>query len=301
MKTVFNNRQLAHVWAQQTQSRGRNANNSMYFNDNKIWSYGSHYCIASINYNSKDERLNLINEHGYSSTTSKQRRDVLNSLNYKGLYVPRPSDINHPDNEDYLFNQLIETISESLNEKKKYKTYEDFKRPLANLNEFLAFIGKPKIDVPMDIIELLIDVHSVRAIKLRAYEEKRAEKRKLAEIAYETARLERIQEYADQLRLWPQGLNTRSIPNDLFPKDYSMIRIKPNSLDTVETSRGAEVPLNEALELLKSTLDKSVNVGYKVGHFKVDEIKNDILEIGCHTISISQAYDVLKPLLKEES
>lgn len=297
MKTVFNNRQLAHVWAQQTQKSGRNSSRSMFFEDNKIWSYGSHYCIASINVNSNGERLNLINEHRYSPTTGKQRNDVLDALNYKGLYVPCPENVESSENEEYLFDKLIETIKRCLNPNKKYYHFKYYKGSLNNLNTYLKFIGQKTVEVPLDLINIMIDVHSVRVVKKKAYEDKKAEKSRLASIERENARLARIQEYADELRLWPQGLNTKSIPYDLFPKDFTMIRISPSRPNLVETSRGAEVPLNEALKLLKRTLDKSVKIGHKVGHFKVDEIKNDTLEIGCHTISIKQASEILLPLL----
>ena len=41
MKTVFNTRQCAHVWAQQTQFEGRNASNSVHFRDRTFYSYAT--------------------------------------------------------------------------------------------------------------------------------------------------------------------------------------------------------------------------------------------------------------------
>lgn len=297
MKQVFNNRQLAHVWAQQTQATGRNPSNSMYFSGNKIYSYGSHYCVASINVNSNGDRLNLVNECNYSVTTAKQRSDVWNALNYKGLYVPCPEDTYNYKNEAYLFDKLIKTIDVSLNPNRKYSGHEDYKRSLKNLNTYLTFIGKKEVSVPMNIVEMLIDVHAVRSIRLNELKLKNEEKNRIKAYNEAMARKQRIIEYKEELELWPKGLNTKSIPSDLFPKDFDVIRIKPSNPKVVETSRGAEVPLDHALRLLRLTLAKETKQGERVGHFTVDNIKDDTLKVGCHTISIKQASEVLKPLL----
>ena len=46
MKKVFQNTsEVVHVFAQQTQSRS-NQTGSIYFRDNKIYSYGSHYLLG---------------------------------------------------------------------------------------------------------------------------------------------------------------------------------------------------------------------------------------------------------------
>ena len=62
MKNVFNNRQLAHVWANQSQDTGRNANGSMFFESDTIYSYGRHYAMARIyKRNESQKTLVLIN------------------------------------------------------------------------------------------------------------------------------------------------------------------------------------------------------------------------------------------------
>ena len=46
MKTVFDNRQLAHVWASQSQEHGRGS--SFYFNGRVIYSYRDSWPLAVI-------------------------------------------------------------------------------------------------------------------------------------------------------------------------------------------------------------------------------------------------------------
>lgn len=47
MKTVFDNRQVAHVWAQQNQSQGRYSNAQFYFRDRTIFSYRDSWPLAT--------------------------------------------------------------------------------------------------------------------------------------------------------------------------------------------------------------------------------------------------------------
>jgi hypothetical protein len=80
MKHVFSNSQLAHVWASQSQESGRNANGSMFFDGNTMYSYGRHYAMATIHKDTNGNKLVLVNEHRYSMTTGRQRSDVLDAI-----------------------------------------------------------------------------------------------------------------------------------------------------------------------------------------------------------------------------
>ena len=67
MKTVFTNSEIVHVFNEQNQNEGRTSTGSMYFYNNKIYSYGSHYLLGHF----IDNETILINDTGYSNTTSK--------------------------------------------------------------------------------------------------------------------------------------------------------------------------------------------------------------------------------------
>lgn len=71
MKTKFTNSELCRVFLTQTQSHGQNANNSMYFSGNRLYSYGQHYKLAEIITSKSGEVAVLINNTGYSNTTGK--------------------------------------------------------------------------------------------------------------------------------------------------------------------------------------------------------------------------------------
>ena len=44
---VFSNREIPHLWAHQTQDEARNGTASFYFRGATIYSYGSHFPIAT--------------------------------------------------------------------------------------------------------------------------------------------------------------------------------------------------------------------------------------------------------------
>ena len=67
MKTIFNNKEIMQIFNEQKQSEGKNSSGSIYFYDNKIYSYGSHYLLGEF----IDKDTIIINDYGYSNTTSK--------------------------------------------------------------------------------------------------------------------------------------------------------------------------------------------------------------------------------------
>jgi hypothetical protein len=68
----MNNKEVAHSWAHQTQSRA--SGSSFYYVGETIYSYGSHFPIARLFTHPKTKgRAVLFTTHGYSVTTSKHK------------------------------------------------------------------------------------------------------------------------------------------------------------------------------------------------------------------------------------
>lgn len=300
MKQVFNNRQLAHIWAQQKQATGRNASSSMFFEDNTIYSYGYHYAIATMHFKGL-KKLVLVNEHGYSNTTCKQRNDVLRAIKYTDyiyvpsyIYVPRPTNLECEENEIYLYNQVISQIDSLMSTRTKNTSFEWLEYHIKLLNLYLSFIEKPLFKLDGVYYEALKEINKIRIDRNFENGQKR-------QLKFEKENRLLKEEHATYVAQWLSGEQiNRRIRWDLFKTDFKnaeLIRIKPNQPDIVETNQGAEVPLSHALRLLNLVLKNEVRQGERVGHFTVDSVKEDILKIGCHTISIKQASEVLLPLL----
>ena len=65
-KQVFTNKQITSVFLAQSQDTGRTSNSSMYFEGNKMFSYGEHYLMAVLQGNTL-----MISQRDSSVTTNK--------------------------------------------------------------------------------------------------------------------------------------------------------------------------------------------------------------------------------------
>lgn len=289
IKQVFSsNAQLCHVWASETQETGR-ANN-VFFNSSEIYSYGYHFLAAKIYTNERGEKFALMNECRYSVSTAKHLRDIRSALigRMKYVEVPNPSNINDKQNEEYFLDKISEELGNIFNSRVQYAS-RHYLSLIVEYNLFLSFRDGKNVKLfdldseTKETIEFLIR-EKVAKSKTREIER---------QVKLEKERQARLLEYADELKLWPLNKNTKNIPYDLFSSEYDLIRIASNGTD-VETSRGAIVPLSHATRLLNLVLTGQARVGDRVGHFTLDEINEETLTIGCHTINIEQAKTVLK-------
>lgn len=78
MKTKFNNSELTHVWANQTQTHGKGSN--MFFEHDSIYSYGYHFKLAQHVTNKDGQKCVFFNDRQYSNSTSKQQALVWRSI-----------------------------------------------------------------------------------------------------------------------------------------------------------------------------------------------------------------------------
>ena len=87
MKKVFtSSSEVIHLFAQRSQFEGKCSN--VFFYDSKIYSYGYHYLLGEFITNKKNEAAIIINDSGYSSTTSKHISQIRQATRqYKQFFV----------------------------------------------------------------------------------------------------------------------------------------------------------------------------------------------------------------------
>ena len=104
MKTVFTNSEIVHIFNEQNQNKGRTSSGSMYFYNNKIYSYGSHYLLAEF----LDNDTIMINNKGYSSTTGKHISLITSATRNRKQYFINETDykIVNQNIKEYL-NKLV--------------------------------------------------------------------------------------------------------------------------------------------------------------------------------------------------
>lgn len=188
----MNNRQVAHVWAQQTKPGAKGS--SFYFRDSTIYSYGPHFPIARF-IERKGRRAVLFTTRGYSVTTSKHIGQARGAIpgGVPVFYVTDPLDM--PRNKDtrQIYESRVKDASgQAARARINAEFHLDRARSIAEeANDCAEFFGwRWRLKLPEFSPEFLRTVRE-RAAKdsaRKAAETKRREERHRAEVAEVTAR-----------------------------------------------------------------------------------------------------------------
>jgi hypothetical protein len=289
IKKVFSSSsQVIHLWANQSQSDARCRN--VFFEGLSIYSYGRHYELGRfIDYNG--HKVAMINSRGYSVTTRGHISDAYHAV--EGLRLRCPTG-NLTDVEGALLanqSQLIDDIMAPLSRMKFYsESYanEHLTSTIMAHNNICNKLGHSELalELPQDLTDLIqehVTERIARQLKLQSPEM----------LALRAAKL--IKKQADVIAKW-RSSDLSSLNYNIKFKLPIMLRIRG---EMVETSQGAQVPLREAIILLKMVNSGRDVKGLTVGSFTVINKTDDIIKIGCHTIPISEANHILGAILEQ--
>lgn len=323
MKTVFDNRQLAHVWAQQTQPTGHS--NSMSFDGPVLYSYQTP--IACIYPDTHPDRFNvqgrvvLVASETYSRTTSgKHIPAMYRALRGGEMYFAVPHVLTdsrdgyngarhslgratvgtHDQNLEYL---RVEFDKEAKRQERTRDYSPERMRYLAiDCDAYARAFGLESLEQSTVVCpareQEISALRAARRLKREtpAYLAKKAlEDEQRARRHAENARLSFARE-AERRGEWLAGGTVPWYGTDEGGGAY--LRLMP---DRVETSQGAHVPLADArraITFIRLQRDHNsewrdrgiVPRGYvPVGAFKVDHIAaNGDIKAGCHFIRFAE-------------
>lgn len=268
MKKVFNNSDLAHKYANQSQFEGRNSNGSMFFRDKIIYSYGHHFPIAKIVTNEQGNEAMLFTFRTYSNTTSKQVTIVRSATRqYHKIYCYNP-DFNYSDN----FKQWLTMAETQANKLEKAKKPEIYLTELARISEQVAkyaeFFG----------IEIPETLKAVLSIKDKN-ENLQYMTKKAALLKIEKAQKEKEQkrEFKEQINKWFNNETQRIYTRYKF----DFLRINNNR---VETTQAVQIPIEIAKRLHQKIVTNTLQVGEQILNYKINQVDN-IIKIGCHAFT----------------
>jgi hypothetical protein len=298
MRKVFNNRELCHVFMSQSQESGRGSN--MFFEGDTIYSYGGHFPLAKI---FKNEKVVYFNSARYSKSTSKHQSYMSSAIDKDYLYIlgdyicrKDPEEVqkilyeNILDSLSDLFSSLITYeyhIEAIYNSIKKYHDHaEAFKIKVKDIilpKELSHLLGEYFVKAEQDTKKLEERRENKRA--KRAVEwAKELEQRKIRQALYE-------KEYLEKLEAWKAGAES-----EIYYSGPVFLSVKENQ---VETSKGARVPLDQAIKLFKRIKNNEVLEGEKIGAYSYNRTENGTIKIGCHDIEMNEADRVLGSLISE--
>lgn len=291
MKKVFQNTsEVVHVFAQQTQSEGRNQSGSIYFRDNRIYSYGSHYLLGEF----INDKTIIINDFGYSVTTSKHIEGLKNATSQYNRFYTSSIDIKYIETEINAFLKCLTNarkpeiyisniIKLESNLTKWVKFCKDNKIKKEHFSKYNFVVNKSdyKYKKIVKIADSLLTPDAIEKIKAKgkkdALKQKAKDKR--------------------ELKIKLDKFNAYKIDRFKIGK-FDYLRLSQNG-KFVETSQNIRIEKSEAQRLYFSIKNNFNIIGNKIGYYTVNKIDNKALTIGCHKICIKSVQKVGQLLISE--
>lgn len=289
MKKVFQNTsEVVHVFAQQTQSEGRNQSGSIYFRENKIYSYGSHYLLGEfINSNTI-----IINDFGYSVTTSKHIQELKNATSHYNRFYTSSIDIKHVQTEiDYNLKKLskankpeiyisnITKLESNLSRWVDYCKENKVKKEHFSKYNFIVKKSNYKYKKIVKIANSLLTREALEKIKAKGKKEAIKQKAKDKK----------------ELKIKLDKFNAYKIDRFKIGK-FDYLRLSQNG-KFVETSQNIRIEKSDAERLYFSIKNNFNIIGNKIGYYTINKIDNKALTVGCHKICIKSVNKVGKLLI----
>ena len=283
MKKVFQNTsETIHVFAQQTQTEGRNSSSSVYFRDNKIYSYGSHYLLGEY----INPETIIINDFGYSVSTYKHISELNQATSHKIQFFTSSICIKSVEND------IDGNLKSLINARKPELYINTILQAIGRLNKWAAYCKENKFTSKYRLLPSDSTLKKLRKISSDLltpdYLAKIKAKGKIDAIKLKAKN-------AKELKTKLIEFNNYEI-NRFNIGEFDYLRISENGL-FVETSQSIKIDLLGAKKLYIA-IKRKVNIeGEKIGYYTINKIDSKALTIGCHKIDLKSVISVGEQLI----
>ena len=303
MKTRFNNSELTHVWANQTQTHGKGSN--MFFEYGTIYSYGYHFKLAQFVQNKQNERCVLINLRSYSNSTSKHQSLVWRSIPQNVPFFKVVSffnDINaataaHKENLTHYINEAEKLQGLTIRANKLKMGYlSQLKNQIGNFTQYCSFFDLDNLEQFNPILGQGITIKEryerltawlrtyENSEELKNWQDKQEEKtRKAFEVAKEKAK--------EQIEAFRQ-FKISSIYANL---GHYLLRFNKES-QMIETSGGVKMPKPLFISAYKRLIRNELEQGQHIGSYTFNGVIGEIVSVGCHKIPMTEIQNIVSCL-----
>jgi ribosomal protein L9 len=288
MKTVFKSTEITHVWVSGEVERGRTSYDRMSFDGDTFYSYSTPIAHRRI---INDETVYIINSYTFSSTSAKHRTKVVVSLPTHNniVHVEYPHKRGSAGIDQLSNDEIADTLREEIAElwEKAQTAHTKGLTYLTSIErniEYLKTIGEynPADDIlalNKDIRNEIIQTSYKEGAKQSKRQEEKREREKEREREKKRERRVKIaQEY--------------NVPFEQVDENKTYLKITGND---IITSRGAIVPLNQALKLYRLRAHRSL-VGKNIGYYEIKDVNDKSIQINCHKIEWAEIDRVLQPI-----
>lgn len=275
MRIVNPPAQVAHLFANQLQDEARTQTKNLFFYNDKIYSYGHHFCIAR-----HFKGVLLFTERSYSNTTAKHISHVRNATSHKEKVFCAYPDLSHESNFSYWINEAEKNID-------KLKRAN---KPIIYLTELDRI--KDKAQKYAELMNVPINEHLATILAITDKEQaKEYESKKQAYLKAEKERKQKQlkKEHARALEKWRNFETAYIYQRDGF--DYLRFNKEKQRF---ETSQRVEIPFEIAKRIYNNLIE---NKPFKnVLDYEVKEINKNFIQVGCHKITIKEINNVYKSI-----
>jgi hypothetical protein len=280
MKKVFNSSyDVIHLFAQRSQTEANCKN--VFFESDRIYSYGHHYLLAEFIKNDSGDEAIMINNAGYSVTTSKHISEVTQATRQYKQFFTLQTD---PAKVSYQLTQLADKLSKA----KKPELYINPAEYLfTKFNEFQNWRG-----LTNDTLNLLKINDIIKVFRGSSYAEYLQEQNKRIKQAEETALIQARKQFKISLKKF-FNYELNYIYNNPTNEDY--LRISEDK-EYIETSQHVTVPIREAKVLYNLIKAKKDIKGFNISGYTVIGL-NGVLKIGCHKINLKNLHEIGEKIL----
>lgn len=264
MKTIFTNSEICHAFNQQTQEYGKTPNGSMYFYNDKIYSYGKHYLLCEF----IDSNTVLINNKGYSNTTAKHINYITAATSDKRQFFTESSETHAVYNN---LKELLNKLPRATKHKDSYVMQID-----RLLKSYFSFVEYTK---RKSILKLNSEHKAILKLSKDFYNNLDNLQKTIKEQQIKQA-IKAKEAIKSNLKKWKR--NEINYFKNTTGTDYLRLN---NGF--IETSQSVKIPITEGKRLLNLIENKSI-LGAKVDDRYTITSFNNILKVGCHNIDIKE-------------
>ena len=275
MKTVFNNSEICHVFANRTQNTGKTSNRTMFFENDTIYSYGYHFAIAKFIENENGNFL-LFTTRGYSNSTAKHIRLVSYATRqHITVNCPLP-DGTDKDNFHFWYNEAKYPAGKLLKAKKPLIYLQQLQ---GILNEATIYAKYLNTTVPAELVNICTISNKDEYLtffenELREQKEKEERKQK-----------EEEREHKKEMKKFRAGENFA-----IYKLKHNFAYLRYNKENNrIQTTQNVYIPFEVAKKfynIIKGGINNIDNL--QILDYRVIELNKNFIQIGCHKIEFKE-------------
>lgn len=284
MESVSDIYAVAHHWANRI-GEGAKASN-LFFEQEKIYSYGRHFLIAKHVYNEHGGHAVLLTERTYSRSTSAHVNIVRRASSHLHLLnVPDP-DLPAEELFEKWYNRIKGIAGALDNARKPQKYLLDIQAVFERAKHYADFYG-------FAMPEILIKAAEIQ--NTAQYFELLQQERELRKAQEKKAQADALKVQRLKLKIW------RKFGIDYLPAadGFDYLRFNKEK-QSIETSQKVEFPLaagHQLYGLVLATLKKGGCRGCResfLGRYSISQINKRFIRVGCHKVSLTEIQSFAK-------